>query len=138
MTMLYESQKAMRHKRRAALQRGVIAILDIGTSKIVCMIVQFDPSVREDAASGVGAIAGHGKFGVIGVAKTRSRGVRFGEIATMDETERAIRTAVQTAQKMTNTRVDYVMACFSGARPRSYGLTGKVDLPIGPLRCRMM
>jgi cell division protein FtsA len=42
----------------------------------------------------------------------------------MQETERAIRTAVQGAQKMANVRVDHVIACFSGARPRSYGLAG--------------
>ena len=34
MTGLYQSQRAMRHMRRAAMQRGVIAILDVGTSKI--------------------------------------------------------------------------------------------------------
>ena len=46
----------------------------------------------------------------------------------MQETERAIRTAVQAAQKMANTRVDHVIACFAGARPRSYGLDGMVEL----------
>ena len=40
----------MRQKRRAALQRGVVAILDVGTSKIVCMILQFDPSVQMHAS----------------------------------------------------------------------------------------
>lgn len=131
MNSLFESQKAMRQKRRSALQRGFVAILDIGTSKVVCMILQFDPSVQMDAASGVGAIANHGAFRVIGVATTRSRGVRFGEISSMEETERAIRTAVQGAQKMANMRVDHVIACFSGARPRSYGLAGQVDLERG-------
>ncbi|PIB24220.1 cell division protein FtsA [Amylibacter kogurei] len=131
MSSLYESQKAMRQKRRAALQRGVVAILDVGTSKVVCMILQFDPSVQVDAASGMGAIANHGAFRVAGVAKTQSRGVRFGEINSMEESERAIRTAVQGAQKMAGIRVDHVIACFSGARPRSYGLVGKVDLDKG-------
>lgn len=131
MNTLYESQKSMRQKRRAALQRGVVSVLDVGTSKVVCMVLQFDPSVQMEAAGGVGAIANHGAFRVIGVATTRSRGVRFGEIAAMEETERAIRTAVQGAQKMANVRVDHVIACFSGARPRSYGLAGKVDLDRG-------
>jgi cell division protein FtsA len=54
--------------------------------------------------------------------------VRFGEISMMNETERAIRTAVQAAQKMANVRVDHVVACFSGAEPRSYGLAGEWDL----------
>jgi cell division protein FtsA len=73
-------------------------------------------------------MAGQSQFRVIGAATTRSRGVRFGEIAVMNETERAIRTAVQAAQKMANVRVDHVIACFSGAEPRSYGLAGELDL----------
>ena len=62
---------------------------------------------------------------------TRSRGFRFGEIDPMQETERAIRTAVQAAQKMAEVRVDHVIACFSGARPRSYGLDGAIDVETG-------
>ncbi|MEY4981940.1 MAG: cell division protein FtsA, partial [Pseudomonadota bacterium] len=71
---------------------------------------------------------GQSSFRVIGAATTRSRGVQFGEIAVMNETERAIRTAVQAAQKMANVRVDHVIACFSGADPRSYGLAGEIEL----------
>lgn len=131
MTHLYESQRAMRQKRRAAMQRGLVAILDVGTAKVACMIVQFDPSVQAEAADSIGSFAAHGSFRVIGVATTRSRGVRFGEVDTMDETERAIRTAVQGAQKMANVRVDHVIACLSGAQPRSYGVTGTVQLNSG-------
>ena len=50
MTDLYQSQRAMRNMRRAAMQRGVIAILDVGTSKIACLILRFDGS--EPAARG--------------------------------------------------------------------------------------
>lgn len=128
MTDLYQSQRAMRHMRRAAMQRGVIAILDVGTSKIACLILQFDGPDRLLEAEGVGPMAGQSSFRVIGAATTRSRGVRFGEIAVMNETERAIRTAVQAAQKMANVRVDHCIACFSGAEPRSYGLAGEIEL----------
>lgn len=131
MSSLYESQKVMRQKRQAALQRGVVAVLDVGTSKVVCMILQFNPSVRLDATSDISAIANHGSFRVAGVAKTQSRGVRFGEITSMEESERAIRTAVQGAQKMAKIRIDHIIVCFSGARPRSYSLFGKIDLDKG-------
>ena len=127
MTDLYQSQRAMRNMRRAAMQRGVIAILDIGTSKIACLVLRFDgdgTSVEDN----LGPMAGQSSFRVIGAATTRSRGVRFGEISVMAETERAVRTAVQAAQKMANVRVDHVIACFSGAEPRSYGLAGEVEL----------
>ncbi len=126
MIELYESQRAMRHMRRAAIERGVVAILDVGTSKIACLVLRFDGT--EPAGEGIGSLAGQSGFRVIGAATTRSRGVRFGEIDAMAETERAIRTAIQAAQKMAGIRVDHVIACFSGAGPRSYGLDGQVDV----------
>ncbi|MGA0541633.1 cell division protein FtsA [Neotabrizicola sp. VNH66] len=128
MTDLYQTQRAMRNMRRAAMQRGVIAILDVGTSKIACLILRFDGEARLRETEGVGPMAGQSQFRIIGAATTRSRGVRFGEISVMNETERAIRTAVQAAQKMANVRVDHVIACFSGAEPRSYGLAGDIEL----------
>lgn len=127
MIELYESQRAMRHMRKAAMHRGVVAILDVGSSKIACLVLRFDGN-ETMGDDGVGSLAGQSGFRVIGAATTRSRGVSFGEIAAMGETERAIRTAVQAAQKMANIRVDHVIVGFSGAEPRSYGLTGKVDI----------
>lgn len=127
MIELYESQRAMRNMRKAAMQRGVIAILDVGSAKIACLVLRFDGTEKVSDA-GVGSLAGQSGFRVIGAATTRSRGVRFGEIAAMGETERAIRTALQSAQKMAGIRVDHVIACFSGAEPRSYGLAGQVEV----------
>ncbi|WP_375254872.1 cell division protein FtsA [Yoonia sp.] len=128
---LYDSQRAMRQMRKAAMQRGVVAILDVGSSKIACLVLRFDGPEQFRGADGVGSLAGQSQFRVIGAATTRSRGVRFGEIEAMQETERAIRTAVQAAQKMANVRVDHVIACLSGARPRSYGLDGSLDVTGG-------
>ena len=129
---LYDSQRAMRHMRKAAMQRGVVAILDVGTSKIACLVLKFDGPEKFREQDGVGSMAGQSSFRVIGAATTRSRGVKFGEVDAMQETERAIRTAVQAAQKMAQVRVDHVIACVSGARPRSYGLDGNVNVE-GPV-----
>lgn len=134
MRQLYETQRAMRAIRQAALQRGVIAILDIGTSKIACLVLRFDGPDRFRESEDIGPMAGQSSFRVIGAATTRSRGVRFGEIDAMQETERAIRTAVQAAQKMANLRVDHVIVSLSGARPRSYGLDGQVEIDGGTVR----
>ncbi|MFV2052182.1 cell division protein FtsA [Aliiroseovarius sp. YM-037] len=128
MTDLYQTQRAMRNMRKAAMQRGVIAVLDVGTSKIACLVLRFDGPDAFSESEGIGSMAGQSSFRVIGAATTRSRGVKFGEVDAMQETERAIRTAVQAAQKMANLRVDHVIACFSGARPRSYGLAGEIEL----------
>jgi cell division protein FtsA len=131
MSMLYQSQRAMRAKRQEAMRRGVVAILDIGTHKIACLILRFDAVEGKPPAEGIGAMAGQSNFRVVGAGTTRSRGVRFGEIHTVQETERAIRTALQRAQKMAQVRVDHVIVSFAGARPRSYGLAGEVSLTKG-------
>ncbi|MDF1728333.1 MAG: cell division protein FtsA [Sulfitobacter sp.] len=128
MTDLYESQRSMRHMRKLAMQRGVVAILDVGSSKIACLVLRFDGAGQLGEESGIGSLAGQSGFRVIGAATTRSRGVKFGEICAMGETERAIRTALQAAQKMAAIRVDHVIACFSGAAPRSYGLDAQIEL----------
>jgi cell division protein FtsA len=85
------------------------------------------------SADGIGSLAGQTSFRVIGAATTRSRGVRLGEVDAMPETERAIRTALQAAQKMAAVRVDHAIACISGGAPRSYGLAGQVELTEGPV-----
>ena len=85
--------------RKIAMQRGVVAILDVGSSKIAALVLRFDGSAKVGDDGDIGALAGQSGFRVIGAATTRSRGVHFGEITAMQETERAIRTALQAAQK---------------------------------------
>ncbi|TNC73817.1 cell division protein FtsA [Rubellimicrobium roseum] len=127
MRPLYETQRLMRGIRRAALQRGVIAVLDLGTSKTACLVLRFDGPQRV-GGDGVGPMAGQAQFKVIGHAVTRSRGVRWGEVDSMRETESAIRTAVQQAQAAAQVRVDHVIVCFSGARPESFALFGEAEV----------
>ncbi len=127
----YASQRAMRQMRRAAMQRGVIAALDIGTYKIAALVLKLDPDSVSHDHPGIGNMAGQAAFRVIGAGTTRSRGVRFGEVSAMAETESAIRTALQAAQKMAQTRVDHVMVCLSGGNVRSYGLAGEVEVGTG-------
>lgn len=131
MRPLYQTQRLMRGLRRTALQRGVIALLDVGTSKVACLVLRFDGAPEGTdrlQAEGVGPMAGQTAFRVVGHATTRSRGVRFGEVDASAETERAIRTVVQQAQKAAGMRVDHVIACLSGARPRSFGLSGESEV----------
>ncbi|MEO1000730.1 MAG: cell division protein FtsA [Pseudomonadota bacterium] len=129
---LFQAQRMMRDRREAALRRGVVAVLDIGSDKVACLILRVDPALlRAEARGGVGRLGGQGGLRVIGANATRSRGVDLGEIVAMDEAERAIRTTVQAAQKMAGERVDHVIACFSGGRPRSYGVTGTAEVEAG-------
>ena len=136
MNNLYETQRVMRRARKAAIQRGVIAVLDIGTSKIACFILKFENNKSGSSEDPVGSMVGQAGFRIIGVATTKSRGIKFGDIELIRETERAIRTSVQAAQKMAGVRVDHVITCFSGGRPRSYGLAGSIQTENGMVNDR--
>lgn len=129
MTDLYQSQRAMRALRRVAMQRGTIAVLDVGSFKVACLVLRITGEGQAPAlADSAPRAASRAAFRVIGAGTTRSRGVRFGEIAAMAETERAVRTALQTAQRMAQTRVDHAILSFSGGGARSYGLDGQIEV----------
>ena len=131
MTPLLEMQRGMRAMRRAAIGRGVIGLLDIGTHKVSCAVLRVGPGRDMAEAPGgalVGPMAGQARVTVIGAHATRSRGVRLGEIASMHETERAVRVAVQGAQRMAGVRVDHVIASLAGAGPASAILDGEVEV----------
>ncbi len=124
---LFESQRYMRDRLRSALRRGVMGVLDIGSSKISCLILKVDLE-RLDARppDGRGTQGGLDALRVAGFASTQSRGVSLGEITVMDEAERGIRTVLSRAQKLAGERVDQVIVSLAGAGPRSYGVSGEV------------
>ena len=69
---LYESQRAMRNMRKAAMQRGVVAVLDVGSSKIACLVLRFDgPERFSNNPDGIGSIAAQSSGLVMGAANTR-------------------------------------------------------------------
>lgn len=120
--------RAMRERLRSALRRGLIAVLDIGSSKVVCLILKVDAAALERAEASGSAHEAHNALRVVGAGITRSRGVRLGEIVEIEETERAIRTALERAEKAAGARVDQVIATVSGARPLSCSSYGEVEV----------
>ena len=84
-------------------RNGVIAALDVGTSKISCFIGRLgSDSVR-----------------VIGIGHQASRGMRSGAVIDMDAVEHSVRAAVDTAERMAGDPVREVTLSFSGGSPCS-------------------
>ncbi|MEM8792234.1 MAG: cell division protein FtsA [Pseudomonadota bacterium] len=129
---LFQTQ---RQRLASAIRRGRLAVLDIGTSKITCLILRLDPN-RLNASVELDRL-GTSLFGAIEVAGARtvqSRGVRRGEIVDMDEAARAIRFALLNAEKMAANkvdRVDHAIVSFSGGRPQSFSTVGEVETETG-------
>jgi cell division protein FtsA len=91
-------------KPRLTTRKGLIAALDIGSSKICCLI---------------GKIEENGRAAVVGIGHQLSRGVKSGAIIDMDEAEMAILTAVHAAEKMSAETIDEVVVNLSGGYPAS-------------------
>jgi len=91
---------------------SIIAALDIGSSKIVCLIGEVMPAARRSSA-------GEGpQVKVLGVGHQASRGVRAGAVVDLDAAEKAIRLAVDSAERMAQRTVTEVFVNVSGGRPR--------------------
>jgi cell division protein FtsA len=114
------------HGKGTAEKRGVLAALDIGSSKISCVIAEsFVPKHRIMPGMEKSSLR------VLGVGHQLSRGVKAGAIIDADEAERAIRLAVDAAERMAQRSISEVYVNVSGGRPQSFCHTGTIDLMHG-------
>ena len=109
---------------RGAVRGGVlsgvstIAALDVGSTKITCAIAEYSPAKRR----GVGDVRSAIK--IVGFGQTAARGVKSGTVNNVDEAERAIRLAVDAAERMAQRRIRSVYVGVSGGRPQSIVVAG--------------
>src|SRR5690606_22025292 len=78
--------------------RKLVAALDVGSSKVSALIA-------EPAADG--------RLRILGTGQCESKGVKRGFIADMEESELAIRKAVEQAERTAGTNIDMVFVGFS-------------------------
>ncbi len=83
---------------------GPFGVLDVGSTKIACLI---------------GRVDGDGAVRVLGFGWQRARGVRSGGITDIDEADRAIRRAVATAEEAAGHRLRTVTANLTCGQPAS-------------------
>lgn len=96
------------------LKNGIAAVLDIGSSKIVCIIARIDV----------------GKPPVImGIGHQRSQGIRAGLVVDIQAAENAILAAVHAAEKMANISIEDVVVNLSSNTIISQRM--QVDIDIG-------
>src|SRR6202049_4230837 len=90
---------------------ALAASLDIGTSKIACMIARLKPCPPSDALRGRSHACE-----LIGYSQIQSRGVKAGAVVDLAECEQAVRQAVALAERMAKVRVESVLLSVSGGR----------------------
>lgn len=96
----------------ATPRNGLIAALDVGSSKVCCFIARADGQ----------------NLRVIGIGHQVSRGIRNGTVVDMEAAESAIRAAVDAAERMCGEHVREAFVSFAAGQPRSEEIS--VELPL--------
>jgi cell division protein FtsA len=110
----------------------IVAAVDVGSVKTACLIAEWSPAKQ---ASGLDT---RQSLKVLGFGQTVSRGVKAGGIADIAETERSIRVAVDSAERMAKTTIRKAYVNVSGGKPTTVvsraavktenGLVSQVDV----------
>ncbi len=103
--------------------RSIIAVLDVGSTKICCLIAEV-VTLKNRVFGGDRT---H-QLKLLGLGHQVARGTRHGAVVNMDEAERAIRLAVDAAERMAGHTVDNIYVNVSGGRPQCKGYKGHAHL----------
>ncbi len=102
---------------------ALVASLDIGTSKIACMIARLKPCPPSDALRG----RSHA-VELIGYSQIQSRGVKAGAVVDLAECEQAVRQAVALAEDMAKVQVESVLLSVSAGRLQGHLIEAASDV----------
>ena len=112
-----------RLKPLSSKRSHIVSVLDIGSTKIVCMIGRLTPREESQVLPG----RTH-NIEIIGIGHQRSRGIKTGVIADLDAVEGVIRLAVDAAERMAGLTVDSLIVNVSAGRLGSDVYTASIDL----------
>lgn len=108
---------------KQAHRAGIVTVLDVGSSKICCVIAKLQPRPESERLPG----RTH-QPRVIGIGHQKSRGVKSGVIVDLDKAEQAIRLAVDAAERMAGLTVDSLIVNFSAGRMKSEIFQASINL----------
>ena len=95
-------------------RNGLIAALDVGSSKVCCFIARADAD---------------GNLTVEGIGHQLSRGIKAGTVIDIEAVEESIRAAVDAAERMANETISQVYLNLSNGRPHSDAV--RVEVRVG-------
>ena len=113
--------------RRGRASHDVLAVLDVGTSKVTCIVA----ARGLEAAHGSHAAQGQVGFPVriLGVGQHRAMGIKAGVVVDLAEAETCIREAISRAERMAGVHVEQVILAISCGRLNS--LNFRANAPLG-------
>ena len=124
----FAQKRVMRSNRLEATNRGVAALLDLGTSKIACVVLSFKGESADNAAFESHSAAMPKRYRVIGYATLQSQGMEAGAVKNKGELTEALQWVLSRAQQTAKQRVDHLFVSMSGGAPEPYVSAGEIRL----------
>jgi cell division protein FtsA len=109
--------------KSAQRRSGVVTVLDIGSSKVCCVVAKLKPQDEGQLLRG----RSH-RAQVIGIGHQKSRGVKSGVVIELDRAEHAIRLAVDAAERMAGLTVDSLIVNLTAGRLKSETYSATINL----------
>ena len=106
----------------------IVSVLDIGSTKICCLVARLTPAEPGEALRG----RTH-TIEVLGIGHQRSRGIKSGVVANLDAAEQAVRVTVDAAERMAGVTVESLIVSVSAGRLASEPCTAAVALAGQPI-----
>ena len=97
-------------------KKDLIVGLDIGTTKVVCIVGEVNPGAGSDEA----------QIDIIGFGQAPSTGLRKGVVINIDSTVEAIRKAVKEAENMAGIKIHSAYVGIAGTHIKSFNSSGVV------------
>ena len=105
---------------------AAVAALDIGTSKVVCLIARLEPAPPQDVLRR----RSHG-VRVLGFGHTAARGMKAGAVIDLVACEQMVRHAIDVSERQANVQIESVVVSLSGGRLGSEQFKAGIDLHNG-------
>jgi cell division protein FtsA len=118
-----EGQQTPKTRAMPQNRTALVAALDIGTSKVACLIARLKPCPPSDALRG----RSHA-IELIGISHIQSLGVKAGAVVDLAQCEQSVRQAVAVAERMAKVRVESVLLSVSAGRLQGQLIEAAADI----------
>jgi cell division protein FtsA len=107
----------------SAGRSGIVTVLDVGSSKVCCVIARLKPREESQHLPGRTHL-----IRVLGIGHQKSLGVKSGMVVEPDRAEQSIRLAVDAAERMAGLTVDSLIVNLSAGRLKSETCSASISL----------
>jgi cell division protein FtsA len=123
MSLRTEHDLTPRLKPLSSRRSATLSVLDIGTSKVVCLVAELQPTEGLEALRGRTHLAR-----IIGIGHQRSQGLKGGVVIDLEAAEASIRQAVHAAERMAKVEIRSVIVNLTGGRLASQHFAAEIGV----------